>query len=298
MNWWLIMNMKDQWKKIKNNWLIIVLIVVLLIFINLGSVSDISYQLSSGSRSFGGGDYELNAVQQSGKYFPAQYDDFSPEIEERKIIKTASISTEVKKAGFESAEQHFKDIILSSESYILNENVDKFGSKRKEYFQGRYQIKVETTKYASVISQLKNIGEVQSFNENAQDITGQYSNIENDIKLEKSKLERYLELYSGAKKVEDKLNINDRIFNQERRIKYLEDSINNLDQKIEYSTIQFTLTEKQSKYADVSLAKLSLLVKNFVVSFNALLQIIFITIPWIVFISILGLLWKIIKKRL
>jgi len=49
--------------------------------------------------------------------------DFAPEVEERKIIKTTSMSSEVDRGTFGAAVLNLKNIIDSSDSFILNENI-------------------------------------------------------------------------------------------------------------------------------------------------------------------------------
>jgi len=228
---------------------------------------------------------------------PPFNNDFAPEVEERKIIKSASISSEVDRGEFMEAEQDLKNIISATDSFILNENVNRYGPKNKKYFQGSYQLRIDSSKYESIISQLKNLGEVQHFSENTQDITGGYTNSEINLEIEKSRLERYRQMYEDAESIADKLQISDRIFNQERTVKYLEDSLKNFDQRIDYVTVYFTLTEEQSKFSNIAFLKLSEIVKRFIGNFNSLIYLIFSVIPWAIFALIVWFVWKIRKKR-
>ncbi len=290
------MSMKKQLATIKNNWLIIVLFFILILVLNTGNMGNLSSSLSSVSKGIGGARYDSDMAytESSAPYISNQ--DFAPEEEERKITKTANIRTEIERGKFQTAEQTLKNIVSSSDSFILNENVNKYGTGRGEYLQGSYYIKVETTKYDSVISQLKNIGEITYFSENAQDITGQYTNTEINLDLEKARLERYVEMYEEAKDIDDKITLNDRIFSQERTIKYLEDYLENMDKRIEYSTVYFTMTEERSEYANIAMVKVSELVNDFVSSINSLLIFIFKIIPWAVIILIAVFVWKKKKK--
>jgi hypothetical protein len=292
------MGIKDQWKKIKDNWLIIVLVLALLLFMSIGGVQNASYSaknfVSQGmgeaayDSDYSGGARSPTASPQAG---------FAPDVQERKIVKSASMSTEVEKGGFASAQQQLKDAISSSGSYILDENVYKYGNSRQEYYQGSYDIRVDTKKYDALVAQLKGIGKLQSFSESTDDVTGQYTNAEINLEIEKARLERYKGMYDEAKDVKDKLDINDRIFAQERTIKYLEDSIKKIDERIDYSTIRFSLNEKQSGYANVILVKFSSLVGNLVDSFNALLVFLFTIAPWAVAVLIVVIVWRFVKKR-
>jgi hypothetical protein len=275
------MGIKDQFNKLKDNWLIIVLaVLVLLVFGgNLGSFSAI--------KSMTAGQYvdsfaAERSIGYSPSYYPGVGEDFAPEVEDRLIVKTASLSTEIERGEFQDAQSKVKSITTASSAYVLDENVRKSGQGRKSYFTARYQIKVDVRKYDSVVAQLKDIGEVQSFVENTDDITGSYTNLETEIAVEKERLKRYEQILAKADKVEDQIELSDRIFNQERRIKYLEQRLENMDKRIEYSTISFTMTEKRSEYIDVALVKFSQLVENIVDSFNALLSVLTWVLPWLV----------------
>ncbi|MEK6869691.1 MAG: DUF4349 domain-containing protein, partial [Nanoarchaeota archaeon] len=237
------------------------------------------------------------AVYQEKAYYPYPSENFAPGVEERKITTTATISTEIKRGTFDESESKLKGILSSSGSYLLNENAQKYGTGRKAYRQGSYQIKVESGKYDSVISQLKEIGELSSFSQNAEDVTGSYTDAEIELQAEKERLARYMSMYEEAKDVADKIELNDRIFEQERIIKYLEDSIKNIGQRADYSAIYFTMSEKQSEYANIAFVKFSELVRNLIGSFNALIGLLFTLAPWAIAVLILRFIWKIFKKK-
>lgn len=292
------MTFKKQLNIIKENWLIVLALFLLILFLpsfssmNLGMISN----MQSYAKEMGYG-IDDGMARMTSSYYPSVSEDFAPEVEDRVITKTASLSTEVKFGTFETNQQKLKSIIKSSDSYLLNENVNKYDSGWKEYYQGSYQIKIEAFKYDSVILQLKEIGEVQSFNENAQDITGRYTNLKTELTAEKTRLVRYQEMYAEATKVEDKITLSDRIYNQERTIKYLEDAISNIDKKVEYSTVYFTMNEKQSEYTNIVLVKFSALVKSLVNSFNNLLTLIFWAIPYAIAILLVYGIRKLYLKR-
>ncbi|MCK5449591.1 DUF4349 domain-containing protein [Candidatus Pacearchaeota archaeon] len=294
------MGVKKQFAKIKENWLIIVLAIVLFLFMSGGSGFLGNVMISGMDKSWSLGGSEMMGLTDSMErgYYPGLTNsDFAPEVEERKLIKTTRLSTEIKRGLFNEAETELKNIIISSDAYLLNEQVNKYGSERKSYYQGSYQLKVDTEKYDSVISQLKKIGKVESFNENTNDVTGRYTNLEIEIEVEKQRLLRYEEIYGSAKSVSDKIELSDRIFNQERTIKYLEDSLKNIDQRIDYSTIYFSMNEERSEYYDIVFVKLSSLIKSFIGSFNNLIQLIFVLIPWGIALWIIRFGWKFFKKK-
>ena len=181
---------------------------------------------------------------------------------------------------------------------MLNENVQKYdyGDGRRQYYSGSYSIKVVEGKYDALTSQLKEIGEVTFFSENAEDITKQFVDLESELVSEKERLVRYKQMLSEAITVEDKIQLSDRIFNQERVIKYLEEQLKTSGERVSYSTVYVTITEKQSEYVDAVLVKFSKLVTEFVTSFNSLLKLLFGLIPYAVVAVLAWFGWKKFRK--
>jgi hypothetical protein len=296
------MGFKDQIKKITDNWFIILLLLVILalptLLVGISSIASYSNSMTSYDYAGSSGSGYINQKYYSSESMPI-YDNrnFAPDEQNRKIMKTVTMSNEVKRGSFGEEETKLKAIITSSNSFLLNENVNKYGNDNNEYRTGYYSIKVEAPKYDSVITQLRTIGEVTSFNEQKEDITGQYTNAQIELDTEKSRLARYNQMYKEATLVADKITLNDRIFDEERTIKYMEDAIDNMDKTIEYSTVYFTMTEKRSEYADVVFVKFSELIRNLVGSFNAMIHLIFVLLPWVVVIGIITFVVKRIKHN-
>ena len=290
------MGIKDQLNKLKENWLILAIALILIVVVS-GGTNFIGGAFNRAAYSMQSDSLYAAKEMALGSYIPSPSQDFAPAVEERIITKTVSMSNEVKRGEFYESESKLKSIIKSSESYILNENVNNYGTGRNIYRQGSYNIKIDTKKYDSVIQQLKVIGEVNSYNENALDITGEYTDTKIEIEAEKAKLKRYQAMYDEATQISDKLTLTDRIFDQERRIKYMEDSLKNMDQRVDYSTIYLTITEKKSAYSNVLFVKFSELVSSFVRSLNNLIKIVVVLLPWVIILWIIRAISKLIWKK-
>lgn len=299
------MTFKQQLIKVKENWLIVLLIfVVLIIMLSIGGISS---QFSGLSRSYSNVNYDMSkqaptsyggyAGQSNQVVYPTPSTDFAPGVKERKLIRNSNLGLSVENRQFDSAEARLKAIVTSSGSYLLNENVNRYGTGKDSYRAGYYQIKVEKEKYDSVVVQLKDIGEVSSFNENTVDITGEYVNNEIELGVEQERLARYKEMYAKATIVADQITINDRIFDEERTIQYLQDSLKNKNQQVDYSQISVSLNEKQSGYANLALVKLSDLIHTLVASTNALFYIAFALVPFAAAAAIIWLIVWLIKRR-
>ncbi len=296
------MTLKSQLKTIKDNWLIAAVIVVLAVMaVSTGDGSSLTKM-----RSFGGYAedmaYSIGApapmMAESVRSMVIQDGGFAPDVQERRITKTASMTLEVKRGEYQSTESKLKSIVMSSDSILLNENVWKQGTKRKQYFSGQYTIQVETGKYDAVVSQLRELGKVEAFQENALDVTERYTDLEIELATEKERLLRYEAMYKEATRVEDKINLNDRIFNQERTIKYLEESLKNIDERIEYTSVTVMLNEKKSEYMDIAFVKVSELVGSLVNSVNSVLRLIFVALPYAIIAGIGWIVYRFMKRRM
>ncbi|MFH1649359.1 MAG: DUF4349 domain-containing protein [Candidatus Woesearchaeota archaeon] len=291
------MGFKNQLKKVGDNWLLVVLVVIILLVLNGGGSS--LYALGSRSVALGGGMTQESSMDYAtkGAYYPQPSSDFAPDVTDRQITYTSSLGVDVKRSTFADAANKVHDITKSTDSFILNENVNKYGQGATTYQAGYYQIKVDVKKYDSVLNQLKSIGKVTSFNENALDITGSYTNTAIELQTEKDRLVRYQELYDKAERIEDKLNIEDRIFNQERTVKYLEDRMSNMDKQVSYATISLSITEEQSNFQNIAIRSFGSMVRNLVESINSLLGFIFIILPWAVAAGIIWIVVRVVKRH-
>ncbi|MBN2367564.1 DUF4349 domain-containing protein [Candidatus Woesearchaeota archaeon] len=299
------MELKNQIEKLKENWLLIVLLVVLVMFsggmnqmLQGGLMSAARYSVAYDSDYGGYGMAEskmYSAYSPTSSYYPGM--DFAPEVDERVVIKDTTMSTEVERGKFDSAASTLKSTISNTGSILLNENVNQYGEGWKAYKVGSYQVKVPTTEYDSVLAQLKQIGEVTSFRESARDVTGTYTNLNTELDAEKARLDRYQDMFSEAKEISDKIELNDRIFNQERTIKYLEESIENIDNKVEYSQVYISISEKRSEYVDIAIVKFSQLIMGMVNSFNAMLSLVFVILPWAALLGVFLMIRKVKGKK-
>ena len=281
------MGVKKQFKMLKENWLI-VLLLILLVFIvlpfilsviGINSVSN-SFESATQPGNYQAMDSGYAKASYSNSYYPGSEESFSPETENRLITKSSNLETKVKSKEYKNAKQYVKSIIQNSDAIILNEN--EYTQKRNdiEYKRINFKLKIDTEKYPNLLNLLKEVGELERFNETKEDITGETKDLEIELKTEQKRLKRYQEMYSNAQEMEDKIDLNDRIFNQERKIEYLEKRLDSKQNQVDYSTINYTLQEKQSGYAKIAFVKFSQLINTLVNSLNALLSLIFIILPF------------------
>jgi len=290
------MAISNQVKTLKENWLIVLGVLVIIFALNSFSVPNL-LQTHGNSN---GGIYERGLAEDSKVSSMVSpdfgYGDFAPNVEDRKIVKSVSASFEIERGDFDVASDSLKGYISDADGILIDENVNSYGEGFEKTKIGYYSVRLEGSKYDSFISNVKGLGEVQSFYENSQDITGNYLALEERLQLEKERLDRYKELLGTAKSTDEKILLTDRIFEQEKTIKLLEDSLERQDQRIEYVTVSITLNEEASGFVNISLVGLGELARSFVNSLNSVVTLIFWVIPWLVLIFILKVVWKYLKR--
>ena len=266
---------QKQLHKLKENWLLVALFLVVLIWVS--GMNPISTGISSGFNKMEYAMAEPSMVQfyNSG---------FAPDIEERKIVQTLSLSTEVRRGTYTDNEQKLKAIVITTNSLIVNENVNTYDDSKSGY----YQIQVDSSKADAIMNQLKGIGKITSLYNNKQDITNSYTDTKIELDSETRRLGKYNLMFSEAKNVDEKIQLTNLIFDQERRVKYLQERLDNQDEKVDYTTISFNMVEKQSEWANIALTSFGNLVRSLVNSINTLLHLIFVILPYAV-IGLLGL---------
>ncbi len=293
------MSFKEQVDKLKNNWLMIVLIIVVLLLVltfsgsaNYNTRALYSSQVAGGYSESAMMDYD---VRTSYTQPSSQGTDFAPEVELRKIVKNANLRLELKLGTFHETDSKIKSIANTSNSYILSENISSRKSGSKNVYTGNYVIKVESTKLDAMVNQLKDLGDVTSIYSGATDVTGNYTSTEIELEAERNRLNRYLELYNSSDE-DGKIKMINSIFNHERRIKYLEDSLRNIDQRVEYSTISLSVSEKYN-FANIVFVKFSDLIRTFVNSFNSVLKIIFGVVPYLLLLYLIVLGFRLFRRK-
>lgn len=168
---------------------------------------------------------------------------------ERKIIRSANLTIEVE--NFDAAFSNIESIILGiGIIQETNINTERYyvDNEQKLIKSGTIVLRVDKSKFDSVIGKLKGIGDVFNYTTNGQDVTDKYVDVESRLRLlrmEQSKLEAYLA----------KLDDLDKIFRTESRltdirfeIEGLTGNLNKLNSLIELSTITVSMNEKRPGY--------------------------------------------------
>lgn len=169
----------------------------------------------------------------TGELDPEEY------TKERKIVYTSSISIETKK--FDEDIKAIRELVQANGGYYESSSI----SGRAEY-DGRcasYSARIPANKYQQFMDSLGGIGSVTSSNENVDDITSQYVDVQARLKSLRTKLARLEELEAQAQTVEDLLAIEDRINDVQYDLENYTAQLRLYDDKVDYCTVSINVNE-------------------------------------------------------
>jgi len=225
---------------------------------------------------------------------------------ERQIIRSANLTIEVEK--FDTAFNNIESIIYGI-GFIqeTNINTDRYyvENEMKLIKSGSIVLRVDKSKFDSIIGKLRGVGNVFNYTTNGQDVTDQFVDTEARLrllKMEQAKLESYLA----------KLDDLDKIFKAESRlteIRYqiegLTGNLNKMKSMVELSTITINMNEKHPgretkplSYGDKLMNSLKDSLLQVVEFLGDLLIIIVAAIPVLILLGLFILLGVFIYRRI
>ncbi|MBU4301570.1 MAG: DUF4349 domain-containing protein [Actinobacteria bacterium] len=159
---------------------------------------------------------------------------------EVKTIRTAALTVEIEKGKFNNA---YSRVSLAAEGvggYVSDSRSATSGGK---ITSGTVTIRVPNSSYADVMGQLREMGEVTSVSEQAQDVTEEYVDLESRIRNLRAQEAVYLNLMAKAQTIEESISVQRELSVIQEQIEQLTGRKNYLDNHVQFSTIQVTLTE-------------------------------------------------------
>ena len=251
-----------------------------MMFSPFGSVRTSSIDMMYGSPEY---------VRYADPYLSGRGSDFAPQIEERQYSSTSTLSVRVDRPSFDERVEQTRTTVTSAGGYLLDQNVREVGGAKR----ARFSIRVPDDRYDDVQRSLISLGTVLSLEENTKDVTGTYARTDVELEAERSRLERLETLYDERPSLNEKLQVERAIFDQERRVRYLERQLETVDQQVSYSTITLTLETRPNAFSDHSFITLRNMISILLGSIQALIAFIVAVGPWAL---VAGFVWWIIRR--
>lgn len=159
---------------------------------------------------------------------------------DRKVIQNGSLDLLVQKA--EETISAIEGIAGKHKGFVEGSNVYEISEGIKA---GTITIRVPAADFFPTMEEIKKLAvKVQSENTNSQDVTAQFVDLEAQLKNYKAEEEQYRKIMARAVKIEDVLNVAQRLAEVRGRIEQTQGQLNYLSRQVDMSTISVSLTSE------------------------------------------------------
>jgi len=232
-----IMNPKKTWLQFneffhKNLFLVIIIILGGFWFLNEEDFTEVSRM-----ESLGAPQAKIALMSRRGGIFPPSSSDFEPGATERKIIKNANLTIEVKnteesKAATEKEINNVKGSITNLNSWETRPGVLAYN----------FTIRVPAEELENLMTKLSALGVKKAEGFNTQDITASYTDTENQIKNLEVRRDRLRELLEKeTDSLKDIIEVERELSNVQAQIENHERNQKRRDINVAYSTLRLHL---------------------------------------------------------
>ena len=215
----------------------------------------------------------------------------------KKIIVTGNLNVET--LDFDNVLTTLQANVKKYGGYIQNSSISTNRNDRR-YYDACIRIPAES--YEEFLSATKENVNVTYYNENIDDITETYTDIQARINSLKAEEEKVLEFYDKANNLEELMSVESRLTDIRYEIDSLETKIKNYDLLVNYSTLNIGITETKvyTKTNDNFFSKLGLNFVNGWSNFVNVLQDIILGIVynlWIVILVVVVIVGIVIYRK-
>jgi hypothetical protein len=226
------------------------------------------------------------------------------ELSSDKIIYNSNIVIEVD--DYDLARENILNLIETNNAFIQNEDKNISSNGNLDYYTSHFIIRVPVDNFKVLNEKIEKIGQVQYSSSYATNVTYEYNDIEGIIAQLEIQKNRLLELYKQADKIAEIIEIENELARINTEISQNESILKNYDRKIEYSTVELSISEDVSQNSLVNpFNDIGKKIKSaFINSINAFMSTvvmlcIFIIkiLPFIITLLIIFLIIRIILKK-
>ena len=226
----------------------------------------------------------------------------SANVTDRLIIKTGSLSMVVK--DVKEAIIKIADYAKTKGGFVVSSETSKAGVAP----YGEITVRIPANIFDNGVTEIKQLGQVESENVNGQDVTEEYVDLDSQLKNLRASETQFLQIMQRATKIEDVLAVQREltwvrrdIERIEGRMKYLKESANLSTLTVYLSTDPNVLptlddTDQWKPWAEVKIAARSLLVVGKSLANFAIWLVVYLPL-WVVIGLVVWGIIKIIKKK-
>lgn len=163
---------------------------------------------------------------------------------------------------------------------------------RKQY---TLTVKVQPSKFNSMMTALQTIGEVKDMSVNLEDVTQQYTDLNTRITDQEAELSRLYQLYNMSGNISDLLSVESEMTRVETNLDILKGEKQVMDSQIQLSTISITVYEDKPATSQLSLS-LEGIGALFFTAISAAITVIVAAVGFLLPIAIvIGVIWLAFK---
>ena len=214
----------------------------------------------------------------------------------KKIIKSGDMTIEV--ADIKTAQEKIQNFVKNNKAYIQNERF----SNAETQTTLSMEIRIPNQNFDNLINSFSDeIGSISEKNIRVQDVTEEYTDVSIRLKNKLAYLEKYRDLLKRSASTKDLLEIQEKIRGLEEEIESSEGRLRYIDDQVNYSTLDLTLTKEKPRNTVTSKIGFgSRLVDSIANGWNIFvnfsLEIVSLW-PFLIIIPIIILFWKKWRKR-
>lgn len=165
---------------------------------------------------------------------------------DRKRITTIRVDFEV--ADALEAQSDAKKLTEDYGGWIESESF-----RRSDAGRADLDVRIPKENVSDFLNQAESNWELDSKNENTKDVTDRYTEMSLELENKRQELQRLEELIDDTDDVENLIQIQERMSDLRSRIQYLENNLEEIDERVEYVEIDMTFQEDEPITAEFEL---------------------------------------------
>ncbi|MDR2655993.1 MAG: DUF4349 domain-containing protein [Oscillospiraceae bacterium] len=221
-----------------------------------------------------------------------------------KIIRTMTLSIETK--TFDQSMANLEQIIARNGGYKEYSYVNGFsGGAYNQERSANFSIRVPSKNLDAMAGELSSIGSVLYRQENAQDVTLQYSDIETHLKVLREEQTKLMEMLGKAETMDQMVVIEQRLSEIRYEVESYESQRRYYDNQVDYSTITLDMREvidysdpvRQETFLERIGNGFLKSIRDIGVFFTNLVANVIIGIPYLIILAIIAAVIIVLVKR-
>lgn len=227
----------------ERRWLLAVSLALLLVLAGCsGSGSDATGAESAGTVS----DASRKTVAAGDSGANSEFQSQSTATSQRALIRTGTVAVEV--GDYDAARQNLTRTTRRLGGFVSDTAQQVHTRENRSWTTGKLVLRVPKTNFSTLMSQAKQVGEVQEATTNTKDVTKQLVDIEARLSNLKAQRDRLRTLYEQANDTENVLDVQKRLSEVQTEIEQLQAQRKSLRRKVAYSTLTVRLNEVRPGY--------------------------------------------------